>query len=364
MIRSCDSGSMPFVGDSAKFLVGAEQFRLHQREESAEYFEKCVVESFLDKLGVKLEVPNYPQFRDMSEMLLSMMDGLEKIDAGYLETKVPSLNSDGNQIPEVLAIEQNSQIIQEKANNTFEVRVCVTGPYTLASFFPYKDEEIFSRLGNVVAKIVEQNIFSNKHGKTSLISVDEPLFGLLDDPLIDFGSKGRENLLDTWETIFHKAKSKNAQTMLHLHSTANPLFWEIPSLEVIDSHVDDPITKMKKTGELLESKDKFLKASVTVNDFDLLIKNKIVADSKEKLAESNINEKIADTWTQINHGLIDPIIFLDTVDTMKNRLANVVERFGEQRILYSGPECGLKGYPTYQNAIECLRRASSVVKSF
>ncbi len=364
MIKSCDSGSLPFVGDSAKFLEGGKRFSLHQTDELAEYFEKRVVASFLDKIRVNIDVPNYPQFRDMNKMFLSMMDGIEKITGGYLETAIPSLNTDNSQIAEVGAIERNSQMIQEKTGEPFEVRVCVTGPYTLASFFPYRDEGTFSRLGNVIYQILEQNLFSNKHGKTSLVSVDEPLFGLIDDPLIDFGSKGRENLLSAWETIFRKVKSKNAQTMIHLHSTANPLFWDIPSLAVIDSHVDDPIHQMKKTGELLESRDKFLKASITVNDFDILIKKRIVADSPEKLIESEVNERIADAWTGINHGIIDPLIFLETVDTMKNRLVKVVEQFGAERVLYAGPECGLKGYPTYESALECLRRVSSATKNF
>ncbi|UCC58988.1 MAG: hypothetical protein JSW14_03555 [Candidatus Bathyarchaeum sp.] len=364
MIKSCDSGSFPFVGDFGKFLEGAKRFSLHQTGESAEYFEKKVVDNFLDKIRVNIDVPNYPQFRDMNKMFLSIMDGIEKIDAGYLETKILSLKSDGNQIPEIVAIEKNSQGIQEKKGEPFEVRVCVTGPYTLASFFPYRDARTFSRLGNVICQILENTLFSNKYGKTTLVSVDEPLFGFLDDPLIDFGSEGRENLLRAWESIFHKIKSKNTQTMIHLHSTTNELFWDIDSLEVIDSHVDDPLQEMKKTREMLESRDKFVKASITVNDFDKLIKQRIVANSREKLSESDTNEKIADAWTGIKYRRIDPEIFLESVDAMKNRLVRVIDRFGVERIPYAGPECGLKGYPTYETALECLRRVSSAVESY
>jgi hypothetical protein len=134
---------------------------------------------------------------------------------------------------------------------------------------------------------------------------------------------------------------------------------------VIDSHVDDPIYQRNKTKELLESKDKFLKASITVNDFDKLIKNRIVAVSPEqKLPELVVNEKIGNIWTDIKNGKIDPKNYLESVATMKNRLANIVERFGSDRILFAGPECGLKGYPTYETALECLRRVSYAVKNF
>jgi 5-methyltetrahydropteroyltriglutamate--homocysteine methyltransferase len=350
---------MPQIGNTKRFLEGAQCFS--QAGEAADYFENIIVESFVDKIHAGINVPNYPQFRDMNTMFFSMMDGIEKFEDSYIMTAVPSVKVDACQVPEVVALERNAKQIMEKKGEPFEARVCVTGPYTLASFFAYKDEQIFSRIGNVIAKILQTNLFSNKSGKTSLVSVDEPLFGLVDDPLIDFGSNGRADLLDAWETIFSAIKAKGAQTMIHLHSTTNELFWHTNSLQIIDSHVDDPLQKTKKTKTLLETTDKFLKASVTVNDFDKLIKTKITTPS---LSESDISEKIADAWTQIKAGKINPDTFLDSTQTMKKRLASVVERFGENRILFAGPECGLKGYPTYQNAIECLKRAAEATTIF
>jgi 5-methyltetrahydropteroyltriglutamate--homocysteine methyltransferase len=360
---------MPSFGDSAKFLAGAKCFGLNQKCESAEYFEMQMVKSYLDKLRVSIDVPNYPQFRDMNEMFLTMIDGVEKVDSGYLETKTPSLKQDNRKIAEVATLEKNAQMIQyansiqKSVNAPFEVRVCVTGPYTLAALFQYRDEQIYTRLADVIAKILEFNLFDNKYGKTSLVSVDEPLFGLMDDKFIDFGSAGRENLRNAWKTIFSAVKRKNAGTMLHLHSTTDGLFWDVPSLQVIDTHVEDPIFTMNKTKQLLESNDKYLKASIAVNDFDKLIKAKIVADSPLKLAETEINEKIASSWTDIKNGRVDPELFLESVATMKSRLAKVVERFGADRVMYAGPECGLKGFPKYSNALECLRRVSVAVKN-
>jgi methionine synthase II (cobalamin-independent) len=181
--------------------------------------------------------------------------------------------------------------------------------------------------------------------------------------MIDFGSKGREDLQKSWETIFHTAKSKGAQTMLHLHCTSNPLFWDTKYLSVVDSHVDDPLYQSTRTQKMLESKDKFLKASLTVNDFDLLIKNKLLAESPN-LSEADVNEQIAEAWVKIKHQKVNPEIYLDTTDTMKTRLANVLNRFGADKVLYAGPECGLKAYPSYENAFECFRRGTTAIKSF
>lgn len=362
MIKSCDSGSLPPVGDFEKFMDGANNF--NKNGESVEYFERRVVSSFIDKIRVGIDVPTYPQFRDMNTMFLEMMDGVEKSEDGFLMSSVPSLKEDSFRMPEILALERNSQRVSEEKGENFEIRICVTGPYTLASFFPYRNERIFSRLGNVISGILERNLFSNKYGKTSLVSVDEPLFGLVDDTLIDFGTNGREDLLSAWETIFSTARSRKAQTMIHLHSTTNELFWHVDSLQVIDSHVDDPLQKMKKTCNMLESKDKFLKASLTVNDFDKLIKARVISATSQKLSDSDVSEKIADVWNKIKNEQTDPNVFLDSVQTMKRRLTSVVERFGLDRILFAGPECGLKGYPTYENALECLKRVSDTVAAF
>jgi 5-methyltetrahydropteroyltriglutamate--homocysteine methyltransferase len=364
MIKSCDAGSLPFVGDVQKFLEGATRFGLYPADDSVRFFEKRMIEGFLGKVGAGIEIPNYPQFRDMTEMFLAMMDGVERVKGGYMETKIPSVKADRSHIPEVMVIKRNSQRIYEKRGEPFEVKVCVTGPCTLSSLFLHRDNKIFGRLGNSLSQIVESNVFSEKRGKVSLVAVDEPVFGLQDDPLIDFGSEGRENLRKAWESIFHKAKSKNAQTLLHLHNTADELFWEIKSLNIIDCHVGDPLYEMKKTRERLESTDKSLKASISIADFDTLIKKRIIATSGQKMTELAVNERIAEAWKGITSRKTDPETFLENLDIMKKRLVEIISRFGVERVPYAGPECGLKGFPTYECALECLRRVSSAVKSF
>ena len=70
MIRSCDGGSLPFVGDVGKFLEGATRFELYPVDDPVRFFEKSVTEGFLDKIEAGVEVPNYPQFRDCLARLL------------------------------------------------------------------------------------------------------------------------------------------------------------------------------------------------------------------------------------------------------------------------------------------------------
>lgn len=353
MVETCDVGSLPFVGDFAKFLA------------DAAYFEEKVAAGFVDKAKAGVDVPNYPQFRDMNEMFLESIAGLEKIKgSGYVEAGSLSIKPEKAQIPEIVAIERRAGEIQEKTGKPLRVKVCVTGPYTLASLFAYKDSGTFARLGEIVAQIVESNIFDEKHGGVKLVAIDEPTFGLLDDPLLDYGGDGRETLRKAWETICQRAQAKGAQTCIHLHNTADELFWDVESLNTVESHVEDPIYNSDRTKELLELKDKTLKASITVSHFDELIRAKITAEMPQKTGESTINEKVAEAWKAVSKGKVDPMSFLETDALMKERLKHIVDRFGVDRVPYAGPECGLKSFPTYECALECLRRSAAAVKAY
>jgi len=367
VIELYDVGSMPFAGDLKKFLEGANAYSsssLSQSLDPAKYFEGKVVEGFLDKIVAGIDIPNYPQFRDMNEMFLESMDGLEKITGGYIETGILSIQTRKTQIPEVAAIRNNSGKIYEKTDKPFRMKICVTGPYTLSCLFAYRDSGTFGRLGEIISQIVENNIFHGKHGSVNLVALDEPTFGLMDDPLLDYGAEGRETLRKACETIFHKAASKGVKTCLHLHNTVNELFWDIKSLNIVESHVEDPIYRSEKTKKLLESTDKFLKASIIISDFDKLIRNNITASLPQKTKENTINERVAQAWKNIATGKLDPTLFLENVELMQKRLTNIINRFGAERVLYAGPECGLKSFPTYECALECLRRAADAVKNF
>jgi methionine synthase II (cobalamin-independent) len=81
------------------------------------------------------------------------------------------------------------------------------------------------------------------------------------------------------------------------------------------------------------------------------------------MTEIEVNEKIAEAWTDIASRKTDPKIFLENIDIVKERLTEIVSRFGIERVPYAGPECGLKSFPTYESALECLRRASNATKN-
>ncbi len=354
MILSNDVGSLPYTDKLDKLPERAQHFAAGLNNNSAKHFEQTIVNVFLDKLKAGISVPAFPQFRDMNEMFLSTIEGLEKVKEGYIEASCLAIKPTQHKLPEVVAIERNAEKIHTQTNSPFKLRVCVTGPYTLASFFPYRTSQTYRQLGRVLSEIVKNNIFAVTQGEVTLISIDEPLYGLVDDPLIDRGTEGRESLLQAWKSIADKAKSRNVETCIHLHCTSDDLFWEVKPLKIIESHIDDPLYTMKATKQRLEREDKLLNASIAISDFDLLI--------KEKLGSTASNDDIADAWKKISRGTMKPEKMLESVDVMKNRLMKIIERFGVERVAFAGPECGLRGFPTYASAIECLKRVSKAVE--
>lgn len=363
MIQSYDVGSLPFFGSLDAFARGAERFQASINDEWAAFFEKSVVNGFFDKLAVGVDIPNFPQFRDMNEMFLAMTAGVERIKEGYVETEKLRLKAGKGCLPEVLAIRKNADELSERLKKPFLMKICVTGPYTLASLFPYRTSESFTRLGDVISQIVDTNVFCEKSGHVGFVSVDEPLFGLVDDPLIDHGSSGRENLLKAWSDIFSSARARKAVTCLHLHNTADELFWAVETLDVVESHVDDPLYQMNETKRRLEIENKVLKASVCVTDFDKLIRQNLKASSST-LDGLTLDKVVAEAWRKLQKNLIAPEVFLDARDLMKKRARQIIAKFDQERVPYIGPECGLRGFPTYASAIECLRRVTDIKKDF
>lgn len=347
------AGKLPLAGNSEKYCACAKSFSsIMKYLYTADYdsFTTTIVQGFLDKLKAGVGIPNYPQFRDMNEMFLERIDGIEKAGSAYHMAGVPSVSNENAKITEVSVIKERSKDIYETMGQPYRLKVCITGPFTLASLFSERRADAYLKLGDALAKIVDANVFNNKYGSVELVAVDEPTLGFVDDSALDYGSEGREALLKAWDKIMSRANSHGSKAIIHLHNTSNNLFWDVKNLHVIESHVGDPLYRSEKTKKRLEETDKFLKAPLAVTQFDNLI-----------LRTGIGLEEAAEVWNKIRKRETDPVEFLENSDTMKQRLVELQKRFGEERIPYAGLECGLGSHPSYECAIEYLRRLTKAV---
>ncbi len=362
-METYDIGSLPFEGDFDRFQRGAVEdpllALLHASAKGLDrlYFEDRVLKGYIDKVQAGIDIPVYPQFRDMNQMFFDMLAGFEKKSDGYLVSGAIRVRPDKAEIPEVAVLRNNAKLISEITGKPMRLKVCVTGPYTLASLLADRQPDTFTSLAGPISKIVDANIFKTKYGQVEIISVEEPSFGLLDDPNLDFGGAGRDSLLRAWENVFSSAKRRDVRTAYHLHSTADGLFWEVKAADIVESHVDDILYRSPKTKALLERSGKVLKASIAVTSFDTLIRCRVA--ETEKGSEAEVNERVGLAWSSIGKGLLSPHEFLETVDIMRMRLREVIKAVGAERVAYAGPECGLRSFPSYDSALELLRRTST-----
>ena len=329
-IHSTDVGSFPPRVDVTVLDDGARRFNsLLTRNIPSDMFEQEVINAFIDKLNAGIDIPTYPQFRDMNKMFMDI----------FVQESA---------IPEVTILKENLSEIRDATElNSVPIRVCITGPYTMCS--GVKHNGIFiEAVTDSLCKILENTLFKSKYGETKQVCIDEPTMGFLNDPFLDYGTSGREILRKSWERLCLIAKAKDIETSIHLHNTSDNLFWDVEHLDTIESHVDDSIYSLKSTKNMLEEKDKFLKASVAITLFDRLIMQKVGQDT----------ERLAEAWNNIRLGKTNPNVFLEDVIIMKERLSKIVTQFGIERVPFFGPECGLKGFPNYDCALECLQIVS------
>jgi 5-methyltetrahydropteroyltriglutamate--homocysteine methyltransferase len=349
MINSYDVGSIPFKGDKNKFEKEAASYSTLRRR----YFEEKIVKDFEDKCRIGLEIPNYPQYRDMISSILEMIDGIEKHEGRYIITNNLNLNPKKKQIEEIVALRLNSKILSEKIQSKVKIKMCLAGPYTISSYFSHIDSFLFPLLADIISEVINETVFREKNAEVSFFTLDEPLLGVIDDVRLDHGSEGREILIKSLEKIFSHAKCRGLETSMHLHSSTLPIFWDIKSLGVIESHLHDQIYSSNQTKVDLEKNDKFLKACIARTDFDSLIG---LNSKKMSSKEMSVENYIGDTWRDIKQMKIDPKIFLEETQIMEKRLLQSINNFGIERVAYAGPECGLKGFPNYDCAIELLKR--------
>ena len=365
MLETYDIGSLPMRVDESLIYEGARKqgsllSLVQAADDSSKAFEEEVVSATVDKLKAGLTLPNYAQFRDMNEMFFELLRGYEKGEAGLVALREVTARP-GASIPEVDVIKENaSRIVDEAGIERLRLKICVTGPYTLASFFQAKNASLLRELGGSLAEIVSESTFSNRKGEVAMVCIDEPVLGFLNDPLLDYGSEGREALKDAWEEVCSASKAGGAETSIHLHDTSDDLFWEVESLGLVQAHIGDPLYEQDATSRRLEETGKRLKASIFHNQFDDLIEASLRAEG----VREDVEQRVGDTWTKIRRGGLDPMGFLEPVDVGLARLRRVVDRFGVENIPMVGPECGLGGWPSHETAMECLRRTAEATKLF
>jgi 5-methyltetrahydropteroyltriglutamate--homocysteine methyltransferase len=273
-----------------------------------------------------VEVPTYPQFRDMIRMFLDPIENPELAESPYL------IKKDFAKILELEAVTPGQN-----------VRVCVTGPVELyiSAFGATNYSDILYNIAKSVARFFENAKCS---GKMVVSSLDEPSLGLSSS--IVFSEDEIFKALD-----IASSPCRGMDCEVHLHS---PLYAEscarVPGISIVGiesaAHPDYLELIDKK---FLEETDTFLRAGIARTDILSMT--------------ARLNEHLGiNIWNDMAR-LENEILGMESPQIMKKRLQGAYAKFGE-RLRAVGPDCGLGSWPSQDLAVKILENCASAVQSF
>ena len=292
---------------------------------SRDKYRRMVKDTLAQKIAAGVEVPTYPQFRDMIRMFLDPIEKPENTESPYLIKK-------GNaEIVELAAIPPGGR-----------VRVCVTGPVELylAAFGATNYTDILYNLAKSVARFLEK---ARESGNLAVASIDEPSLGISSTVVFE-----EEEILKALEIASDPCKGIDCE--VHLHS---PLYAEpcarVPGLSIIgvESAAHPDYLKLIDR-KLLEETDTYLRAGIARTD--------ILAMA------ANLNDKLGTNLWDDPARLEREILAMESVEVIKKRLEAARKSFGD-RLRAVGPDCGLGSWPSQSMAGNLLANCAAAVIS-
>lgn len=290
-------------------------------------FCKIVVESFKKKMASGLDVVNFPQhysgIKQIGDAIHSAMD-----EGSFVVDQKRAF------IPEIYVLNQEAKQISEEIGKKIQLRASIFGPIEQylsevgATAFP----DVLDGFAETINRFAKNSILNNKYIETKVISIDEP-------------SLGHSSFSGTPELV-RKALEKAYDfqgpiSQIHLHFSAGIHdLLSVKGLDVLSfEYAASPKNIDDVSKSLLEKADKQIRVGVARTDID-----SIWAELYEKGITQPSNEQI-----------------VESPDLIEKRFKLAKEKFGEL-MTFTGPDCGLGGWPSQDAAQLLLERTVKAVK--
>ncbi len=288
-------------------------------------FCQVVLDSFKKKVASGLDIVNFPQHYDGMKQIGDVVHvAMEK--GSFLVEETNAF------LPEVYLINQQAKELSEEFGKKIQLRVSIFGPleqYLIeVGKTPYED--VLDALAETIRRFAKNSVLNNKYIETKAVSIDEPSFGLNN---IQASS---ELICEVLEKAY---EFKGATRQIHLHSTAgvHDLLC-VKNLDVLSfEYAASPGNINAVSKSMLEEADKQIRVGVSRTDIDA-----ILAELYEK-------------------GIANPSAsqLVESEDVIRKRFRFAKEKYGE-RMTFTGPDCGLGGWPSQEAAqmlLECTVKA-------
>ncbi len=294
------------------------------------------------KIEAGVEVPTYPQFQDMNQQFLSIINDADCVEEPF------KVRQDCARIVELEAIEEMAQRYREEKGQKPDIRICVTGPLELylKEFGSTQYTDILNSLAVSVDRFINRSLLDAKNFNIRTISIDEPSVGI--DPRIMFSD---EELVDALSLATSTAGKKDMDVEIHLHSALHyKLACDTPGINVIGvESAGHPSYLDLLDKKIIEESDSFLRIGVARTDIFNLA--------------SVLNEKYnTNVWKQPQI-LQEIVTEMETPQLIRKRLDKAYSMFGDL-IKYTGPDCGLGSWPGHSLASGLLRNVATGIQEF
>ena len=302
--------------------------RLEKDELLLNNFNRIVMDSFMKKVETGLDIVNYPQHYDMHRQLADVLR--ESMNEGtYL------IDQERAVLPEVYVINSEAKRLCEEIGGKIRLRVCIMGPIELylREIGSVIHKDILQIFAEDIRRFAKNATLNSKYVQTIAVSLDEPSFGF-QDIFTD-----RETIQSALETAFN---FDGPTRQIHLHSTSKVTdLLNVKNIDVVSiEYAASPKNIDSVSKGMLDQADKQVRVGVARTDI-----NSITAELYEKgITKPNAEQIVED----------ERII--------RKRFETARDKYGD-RMTFTGPDCGLGGWPTQEAAQLLLTRTVSAVKA-
>jgi 5-methyltetrahydropteroyltriglutamate--homocysteine methyltransferase len=333
-----DIGSFPLPQDISretfdKAYCLAREAIIHGRDPRKDAFLQrnfCAVtlDAFKKKCLAGLDVVNYPQqydgIRQVSDVIhLAMEKGTFVVDEAQAV------------LPEVQLIREEAKRLSEELGQKILLRVCLFGPMEqyLKELGSVAYSDVLEGFAETIRRFAKNAVLDLKHVKTAVVSIDEPSFGFA-----DIAAKS-----DALCRILEKAFDfQGAARQIHLHSALRlPELLSVKNIDVVSfEYAASPKNIEGVSRRMLEAADKQIRVGVARTDIDSI------------LAELHDKSVVKPTAEQL----------VEDEAVIRKRFLAAQAKYGD-RLAFTGPDCGLGGWPSQEAAQFLLKRTVKAVKA-
>ncbi|MDQ1251136.1 MAG: 5-methyltetrahydropteroyltriglutamate--homocysteine methyltransferase [Euryarchaeota archaeon] len=332
-----DGGSLPTPQGITREWVKA---AAENRNEDEKLF-SMMREALWKKVDVGVQVPTYPQFRDMIGQFLDLI----KDEKNCYEPFV--LKEENAKILELEIVDEFAKQYREETGKTLEVRVCVAGPTDLylQAFGTRAFTDAYHILAQDIENFIKQAFKAAKNFKIKVVAFDEPSLGINDR--IEFFDADIISALTVASTY---ARQQGADVEIHLHSPLKyELVCETPINIIGFEYAATPSNLDLLDKKVLEDSNTYIRLGVSRTDISSLI--------------GIINEKYGvNAWKEKEY-MQKIVTELETPEMVKKRLETGFSVLGD-RIRYASPDCGLAFWPDQEIAFKLLENTAKGINQF